>query len=123
MNEHLHWTVNKRMKKQIGATRVNIEELGKDTVVIIRTVNSMYYLRKIDGDRFYIEGGTMQDGGTRYPVDTEIKNTEIKISGSTFGGSMIRIGVIETGMHLEIVELDPVKRITTSVIKHVEVIK
>lgn len=85
------------------------------TVTIIETKNRKYELRRKENGRFTIKG---------HPEYCP-EDTDCVINGSTFGGSVIRVGWIGKGMRLEFVTQDPNyeghrdRVITTSVIKSI----
>lgn len=86
-----------------------IEKLPKGKALRVKTLNSTYIIRK-DGD-----GYLWISGHYRYCPDP----IQCNIHGSTFGGSVIRVGFIGRGMHLE-VGLPSGRVMITSPIQEVE---
>jgi hypothetical protein len=75
----------------------------------VTTKNRVYIIRKVGDD-------TLIQGHPEYcPVATKAT-----IHGSTWGGSMIKIGFVGRGMHLEFSTVDHPGAVTTSKIQNVE---
>lgn len=72
---------------------INVHKLKPGTIVFVITKNSMYKIIKVNGDQYSI---TIQ-GDKRFhqPINANF-------SGSTFGGSIIKLGWIGCGMNMEI---------------------
>jgi hypothetical protein len=72
---------------------VNVHKLKPGTLILARTRNSLYKIAKGDRDQYdvIIQGG-------KYFLEPINAN----FSGSTFGGSMMKIGWIGYGMYMEI---------------------
>lgn len=87
---------------------IYLNELAKEDVVRVQTKNTPYVLSNFDGSRCNIVGHK-----TFCPTITQCE-----IGGSTWGGSMIKVGFIGVGMHMEFYIEG--QRITTSEIKTVE---
>jgi hypothetical protein len=91
-----------------GADGLAIEGLAPGTVLEVQTRNSRYRLTLLDGD-----GHALVTGGALFR-----EPTEVRIEGSTAGGSSLKLGWIGVGLRLE---LSMGKRlITTSDVRSVE---
>ena len=86
-----------------GRKDLDFDALPVGTIVKVKTANSEYLLRR-DG------GGTSVKGTERFP-----DWTRVCFNGSTWGGSMIRIGHIGYGMHMEIGRFDAATLTTSPV--------
>jgi len=92
------------------STGVDVESLEPGTVLNVRTHNSRYRLRVLDGAdrRVLIRGGRV------FP-----ETTEVRVAGATAGGSAVKVGWIGEGLRLELsTDLGPV---TTSPVEAVTV--
>lgn len=87
------------------------DKLPAGSVVQVQTKNTLYVIEKRSDTQSFITG---------HPKYCPIP-TECRINGSTFGGSMLRIGWLGVGMHLEFCLGDGV--ITTSQIQDVRVLQ
>lgn len=100
---------NGRLKEQIELKGIEINEIKEGEIVIVETANSTYALERIAGDRrVKIQGG-------KHFTDP----TEAVMIGSTFGGSLMKLGWIGYKMHMEIAFDD--KIIVTSPISKAKV--
>ena len=91
---------------------IDVNKLQAGTIVLVTTKNNLYKLIKTDRDGIvYAQGG-------KYFIEP----TEVYFSGSTFGGSMIKIGWIGYEMIMEMHMIENQKKITTSAIKSAKVI-
>jgi hypothetical protein len=98
--------------------RIYYDQIPKGSKIKIETQNSIYILKKVGyGNGF----NTLINGG--YFEKTYGKPMKVRINGCTWGGSMLKIGVIEVNMILEIIIEEPEKRIGTSWIKDIEVLE
>jgi len=77
-------------------------------VMLIQTKNTLYRLEKRGPKEFYISGSP------RFCPEP----TKAYIAGSTFGGSMLKMGFVGRGMHLEF-STDAHRNVTTSEIQDV----
>lgn len=89
-----------------GGVRWTEVEVGR--TARIRTKNTIYVLEKR-------EDGTYISGNPKYCLEP----TKATISGSTWGGSMIKVGWVGVGMHLEFWTKEHPYVITTSEIQDV----
>lgn len=85
--------------------------LEPNTKMIVETRNSLYEF--IVGEETTVTGGSTPNG-VRFP-----EPTKVRIHGSTYGGSMIRMDWIGEDMHLEFGIVGTDKLIVTSSIKNV----
>ena len=72
---------------------VALRELSTLDTLDVRTRNSTYRIHVID----VFSGDAVISGGAYFPV-----NTRVTIAGATFGGSMLKSGVVQIGCCLEI---------------------
>jgi hypothetical protein len=117
---------------QIGYDAVKLAEIPTEGifikdypqhVILVRTRNTLYQLFTYDGT--VIGLASKPDGSTpRYLAEKR----KINVSGSTWGGSMLKMGYIGIGMHLEFVQLGddlPIQDrvITTSTIENIRIVE
>lgn len=88
---------------------VEVPSLKPGTLVKARTRNTVYEIK-------ILEDGVEILGGKYFP-----QFTETKFAGSTWGGSMIKMGWIGIGMHMEIPIPDRLS-ITTTAVREIKVI-
>jgi hypothetical protein len=86
------------LKKMAENKGFNINELPVGTKVSVNTKNSLYEFVVLEDRYVSIFGGSLKDGGVRFP-----KPTKVKILGSTYGGSMIRLDWVGEAMFIEFV--------------------
>ena len=92
--------------KQIGKSDVRFGDL-----VIVTTVNSVYYLYALANGEFLVTGGWFERNGST--------SGKTSVNGCTWGGSVIKHDIIAAcGLHLEFGN-----RVVTSPIKHVRHIR
>lgn len=88
--------------KQIQETKKEkgffVSRLPK-TRIILQTQKSRYEIECIEKNKALIIGGTLPDKSARFTTPTEIK-----ILGSSWGGSMLRVDWIGKFMHFEFIE-------------------
>lgn len=89
---------------------LDFDALPAGSIVEVQTKNTLYTIRKE-------VARTLIKGHSKYCPEW----VECHIAGSTWGGSMLKIGFIGNGMHLEFTFNG--KTITTSPIRSVKVIK
>lgn len=89
---------------------VFLKNVPVNSTINIKTGNSLYAVRKTGS------GETIKGHPEYCPSPVNCR-----INGSTFGGSMLKIGWIGIGMHLEVFLTDTQKTITTSAIENIEV--
>jgi hypothetical protein len=91
---------------------IDVHKLPAGTTVLVITKNNLYKLVKA-AERKHV----IAQGG-KYLLEP----TEVVFTGSTFGGSMLKIGWIGYGMLMEMFLLDQNKRIKTSPVNAARVI-
>lgn len=90
---------------------VEIMKLKPGTKLEVYTKNTLYEIEKIDfGDNFYAQGGKHLQ-----------KRKKIKLHGSTYGGSAIKIDYIGLNMQMEFA-IGKERIITTSPIEKIKVV-
>jgi len=91
---------------------IDVHRLKAGMIVLVTTKNSLYKLIKTaEHGIVYVQGG-------KYFIES----TEVYFSGSTFGGSMIKVGWIGYGMIMELHIIEKKKAIKTSPIRAARVI-
>lgn len=93
-----------------GDDGVTLCDLEPGTRITVATKNSTYRLDVIDGAK----GRVMVVGGSVFP-----EHTEVRVEGSTEGGSAIKSGLIVVGLRLELT--CGMRRITTSRVKAIDI--
>lgn len=107
---HLSQEINDAMaaSERDGGLWMKDVEVGQ--TVLVQTKNTLYKLTKYDGH-------WMGLGGKYFP-----RPRIVNIHGSTFGGSMIRVGFLGVGMCLEFSHpTDDKRNVTTSAIQSVTI--
>ena len=69
---------------------IELNKLAVGTVIEAKTMNSLYRIRVLGGNRFEAKGGAY------FP-----EPTEVSIPGSTWGGSMLKMNWVGVGMCIE----------------------
>jgi len=85
-------------------------------IIVVRTKNTKYTLICESGK--IVGTGVGKDGTFSKYLPP---NTELRVNGSTFGGSMLKVGYLGVDMHMEFVALG--KRITTSAVESLIVVE
>lgn len=91
---------------------IDVRKLKAGTILLVMTKNNLYKLVKTDKD------GVVYAQGGKYLIEP----VEVYFSGSTFGGSMIKIGWIGYGMIMEMHIIEKKKGIKTSPVQAVKII-
>ena len=81
---------------------IQLDQLEELTMLAVRTSNTLYEIRVLDGPR----GEVLVRGGQSFPV-----RTAVRLEGSTFGGSILKVGGLYPGMRIETVP-EPVELVT-----------
>jgi len=102
-NPHFADTVNRNIIQSEIEGGVDLRNLTPGTVISIRTLNHLYKIEVVEEDTALISGHP------EFCPDP----VEVRIHGSTWGGSMLRVRFVGRGMHLEF-EHPVHKRIVTS---------
>jgi hypothetical protein len=90
---------------------IEIKKLPPGTIILAETRNSIYEIE-------ILEKGVEIQGGKYFP-----KPTSIPFHGSTWGGSMLKVGWIGYDMHMEMGHpTEPAKYITTTRVKRARII-
>ncbi len=101
-NPHFGDEENRRIIESEMEGGVYLKDLPMGGSLEVETVNTIYSIEKRE-DGFYISGN----------IKFCPEPTRVNINGSTFGGSMLKMGFIGRGMHLEFI-LPEGQTITTS---------
>jgi len=89
---------------------VALQSLDAGTVLNVRTRNSRYRLRVLDG----VDRRVLIRGGDVFP-----ESTEVRVAGATAGGCALKVGWIGEGLRLEL--STDLGRVTTSPVEAVTV--
>ncbi|SRR5579883_414793 len=90
-NPHFADTVNRNIIQSEIEGGVHLRDLLPGQVLSVETVNRVYRMEMLGEDAALISG---------HP-DFCPDPTEVRIHGSTWGGSMLRVRFVGRGMHLE----------------------
>jgi len=113
--EHLYPSVVEALENQEGKKEIDFTKLQKGDKIIFKTKNSTYKATIENPNN----GEVWLQGGEKYPF-----LCKVIVAGSTFGGSIIKMGHICEDMCVEIIENGIGWRpITTTRVQSVEVIK
>jgi hypothetical protein len=112
MHSNLSDPINQAIEQSERDGGIWIRDLKSGDRVLITTRNSVYSLVKTSEKEYTIEG---------HPQFCPTPVT-VQIAGSTWGGSMLKMGWIGVGMHLEF-RVPHFGTLTTSRIKSVEIVK
>jgi frataxin-like iron-binding protein CyaY len=104
--------IKARMDKSDADGGVFLKRLKAGDVLTVDTRNSTYILEVVDPEKWVVN----IQGGIRFP-----ESTEVTINGSTWGGSMLKIGFVGNGMCLEIRIPSEKHRLNTSCIENIHV--
>lgn len=105
---HLSDSINSNIAQSEIDGGVWLKNLPSGRGLEVQTRNNLYCIRKLEDEAYTIRGNA------RFcPVDTPCS-----ISGSTWGGSMLKVGFIGRGMHLEF-SLDGHGTLTSSTIEDI----
>jgi hypothetical protein len=95
MTEYLD-EIAQRFEQSKNDKGFDITKLETKTKVTLKTKNSQYEVTYIEGNRAFVTGGLLANGGVRFP-----EPTEILIIGCSWGSSMLKIGWIGCGLRFE----------------------
>lgn len=98
-----------KLKQQMELEGIEIDKIKLGEQVVVETKNSTYTFERIEGDR-----KVKIQGGKHFPEEREAT-----LVGSTFGGSLMKLGWIGYKMHMEIAFEDKV--VTTSPVERARV--
>jgi hypothetical protein len=107
-HKNLDSNINRILDAQEDKPRLKLKLLPEGASIKVETVNSTYRFTKLK------DGSFMAQGGKYLP-----NPTPVYINGSTYGGSMIKAGVIELDAHMEITIMISGKTITTSSVQEI----
>lgn len=94
-----------RIEAQENKDGIDLRELPVGAKVTVETQNSTYSLEKLPDNLYSLQGGKRWQTPTR-----------VFISGSTYGGSLLKIGWLGDGMNMEIHQESDRKCVVTSAI-------
>ena len=107
-HDNLSDDVNFNQMQSEGDGGIWVKDIAVGDIVYAQTANTMYVIKRI-GEEMHIKGNS----------DYCPNWTKATIRGSTWGGSMLKIGFIGVGMHLE-VWIEEFGILTTTEIKFVK---
>jgi hypothetical protein len=108
MHNNLHPQILHNIEQSERDGGLCFDQLQPGDVVRFQTRNTLYTLQVL------AEGATLQGHCGYCPIPTQFR-----VHGSTWGGSMLKIGFIGVGMHLE-GSFGPKQTITTTAIQWIE---
>ncbi|MCI0565326.1 MAG: hypothetical protein MN733_43225 [Nitrososphaera sp.] len=113
MNQHLHPDIVRNIEEQQKRGGVQLDKLAVGTKVEAQTLNTLYKIEVLRNGKQRIEGGKY------FP-----QAVETRISGSTWGGSMLALKWLGLGMNMEIHKGVPSDRpiFTTSPVQSLKII-
>lgn len=103
-HSNLHPTILKNIEDSKKNGGIELDKLAVGSRIEAQTRNTLYKIKVLDGGRFEIHGGT-------YFPEPTIGG----ISGSTWGGSMIKGKWLGVDMHMELYHPEDGKITTTAV--------
>ena len=107
-NPNLSPEINAAIAKSDRDGGIQLDHLFDDEVLIVQTLNTKYEIIKgVERNEYVIKGSP------KYCPDWKL----CRIPGSTFGGSMIKVGFVGIGMRLEVCLMEEQKTIRTSTIQ------
>jgi hypothetical protein len=107
-SEHLSDSINLNIMQSERDGGLYLRDVKDGETFLVKTQNSTYTIKRVSENKYLISGNW-----NYCPTPTEAS-----ISGSTWGGSMLKIGYVGVGMHLEF--YTDRGRITTSAIQMVQ---
>jgi hypothetical protein len=111
MNEHIHPEILQRIKEQEKQGGVDLNKLAIGTKIEAQTLSTLYKIEILPNGKAIVEGG-------RYFPEPK----ETYIGGSTWGGSMLKLGWLGLGMHIEIKKADTDGCMITTAVQSLKVI-
>lgn len=110
MSKFLYDEINKNIAQSKIDGGIKLADLKVGALVVVQTNNTLYEIMKTGQESYTIKGNA------KYcPVETDCN-----IAGSTWGGSLLKVGFISKGMQLEFSTKTHPIPITTSTIKEVK---
>lgn len=100
--------INRNIAQSEADGGVSLKSLAVGKALLVQTKNTLYRIEKRGESEFYISGNQ------RFCPEP----TKTSIHGSTWGGSMLKVGFVGIGMRLEF-SVEGHRAITTSVISSV----
>jgi len=105
MNEEMKREILKYLPYLDNKNGIDTRKLEPNTKVIVETKNSVYEIEVLDD-----KGNVLIQGGQFFP-----EPTKAYFNGSTWGGSMIKVGWVGYKMHMEVITRDNTVLTTTGV--------
>lgn len=102
--------VNRNIAQSEADGGVSLKSLAVGKALLVQTKNTLYLIEKRGEGEFLISGN---QGYCPNP-------TKVNIHGSTWGGSMLKVGFVGIGMRLEFSILGKPGAITTSQIESIQ---
>lgn len=88
---NLHPDILRNIEESNKKGGIQLEKLAVGTRVEAQTLNTLYKIKALGNNKYEVHGGS------RFP-----EPVETTIGGSTWGGSMIKIGWLGIDMHMEV---------------------
>jgi len=101
-----------RARRSDGITGIDLRSLPAGTAVVVNTRHSRYRFVMLDGSTLH----ALVEGGQYFPQETIAR-----VEGSTFGGSLLKVGWLGLGLYVELSFGG--KRIITSRVRSISVPK
>lgn len=92
---------------------IDVHSLKPGVTILAITKNNLYKIVKEEGDKYDV----LVQGGKLFPC-----NKKVKFTGSTFGGSMLKIGWIGKGMFMEMYSIEDKKSYVTTAVSAAKLI-
>lgn len=102
--------INRNIAQSEADGGMSLKSLAVGKTLMIQTKNTLYRIEKRGESEFYISGNQ------RFCPES----TKANIHGSTWGGSMLKMGFVGIGMRLEF-SVEGHRAITTSIISSIQV--
>lgn len=100
----------------VNEAGLNMSLLSPKTKLFVETKNSFYEFVVVEAKKVTVFGGTLKDGGIRYP-----QPASAIFYGSTWGGSMIKVDWLGVGMYMEFKAENEEKLLRTSVVRKIRI--
>ena len=105
-------SVQQIIEEQKGRGGIDLKLLNKGTKIEAQTKNTLYSIEVLENGKYLVQGGR------HYP-----DAMPIRINGSAWGGSIIKVNWLGIEMHIEMQHPDPEKgMITTSAVRSLKII-
>ena len=107
-----HRTLNGFVEAASQADGVGLTDVDTFTTLVVKTDNSVYQITIVQP----YKGEVFVQGGAFFP-----ERTRACLSGSTFGGSCLKLGWVGIGLHMEFLAKDRDQWVLTSHVRSISV--